>query len=81
MFFTERVGDVNVLRGGQVTTFNRPADVAPRGEGGMMGIAVDPAFASNRRIYTCYITAAPTCASCAGRSAPTGRRSTTASRW
>ena len=23
----------------------------------MMGIAVDPAFASNRRIYTCYITA------------------------
>ncbi|MET0324579.1 MAG: PQQ-dependent sugar dehydrogenase, partial [Ilumatobacteraceae bacterium] len=57
MFFTERVGDVNVLRNGQVTTFNRPADVSPRGEGGMMGIAVDPAFASNRRIYTCYITA------------------------
>jgi glucose/arabinose dehydrogenase len=57
MFFTERVGDVNVLRGGQVTTFNRPADVSPRGEGGMMGIAVDPGFASNRRIYTCYITA------------------------
>ena len=24
----------------------------------MMGIAVDPAFASNRRIYTCYLTAA-----------------------
>ena len=57
MFFTERVGDVNVLRGGQVTTFNRPADVVAAGEGGMMGIAVDPGFASNRRIYTCYITA------------------------
>ena len=58
MFFTERVGDVNVLRGGAVTTFNRPPDVVQSGEGGMMGLAVDPAFDSNRRIYTCYLTAA-----------------------
>ena len=57
MFFTERIGDVNVLRGGQVTTFNRPADVVQASEGGMMGIAVDPAFGTaNRRIYTCYLS-------------------------
>ena len=56
MFFTERVGDVNVLRGGAVTTFNRPPDAVESGEGGMMGIAVDPAFDANRRIYTCYLT-------------------------
>lgn len=56
LLFTERVGDVNVLRGGQVTTFNRPPDVVQSGEGGMMGIAVDPAFDANRRVYTCYLS-------------------------
>ena len=56
LLFTERVGDINVRRGGRVTTFNRPPDVVQSGEGGMMGIAVDPAFATNRRIYTCYLS-------------------------
>jgi aldose sugar dehydrogenase len=58
MLFTERVGDVSVLRGGQRTTFNRPPDVVAESEGGMMGIAVDPNFDANRQIYTCYLTAA-----------------------
>ena len=30
------------------------SDVKVIGEGGMMGIAVDPNFASNRFIYTCF---------------------------
>jgi glucose/arabinose dehydrogenase len=57
ILFTERIGDVSVLRNGQRTTFNRPPDVVAQSEGGMMGIAVDPAFNANRRIYTCYLTA------------------------
>jgi glucose/arabinose dehydrogenase len=56
MLFTERAGTINVLAGGAKRTLIRPADVAPRGEAGMMGLAVDPAFATNRRIYTCYAT-------------------------
>jgi glucose/arabinose dehydrogenase len=60
MFFTERIGDISVLRNGQRTIFNRvgaTADVVAQSEGGMMGIAVDPSFNANRRIYTCYLTA------------------------
>jgi glucose/arabinose dehydrogenase len=54
--FTERVGNVGVHRDGQVTRFNRPPDVVAQSEGGMLGLAIDPAFATNRRIYTCYMT-------------------------
>ena len=52
-----RAGNVSVVRNGQVTVVGRPADVVAAGEGGMLGIAVDPAFNVNRRIYTCYMTA------------------------
>ena len=54
MLFTERVGRINLLIGGQKRVLAQPADVAATGEGGMMGIAVDPSFGSNRRIYTCF---------------------------
>jgi aldose sugar dehydrogenase len=54
MLFTERVGRINLLIGGQKRVLATPADVAVLGEGGMMGLAVDPSFASNRRIYTCF---------------------------
>ena len=33
-----------------------PNDVRVGGEGGMLGLAVDPDFANNRRIYTCFNT-------------------------
>ena len=42
---------------GQRIVLGRPGDVVAEGEGGMMGIAVDPTFASTRSIYTCYMTA------------------------
>jgi glucose/arabinose dehydrogenase len=58
MLFTERSGTVNVLAGNTRRQLARPADVAPRGEAGMMGLAVDPAYATNRRIYTCFATQA-----------------------
>ena len=56
MLFTQRTGSVDALVNGTPRRLARPADVAPRGEGGMMGLAVDPGFATNRRIYTCFAT-------------------------
>lgn len=58
MFFTERPGPVKVrLPNGVISNIVTPGDVAPAGEAGMMGLAVDPSFASNRLIYTCYTAA------------------------
>jgi aldose sugar dehydrogenase len=55
MFFTERPGPVKVrLANGVISNIVTPADVAPAGEAGMMGLAVDPGFASNRLVYACY---------------------------
>jgi aldose sugar dehydrogenase len=56
LLFTERSGTINVVAGGARRQLARPADAAPRGEGGMMGLAVDPAYATNRRIYSCFAT-------------------------
>lgn len=56
MFFTERVGRINVLTGGERRVLATPPDVVAQGEGGMMGLAVDPAYATNRRIYTCFLS-------------------------
>jgi glucose/arabinose dehydrogenase len=61
MFFTERTGSVKVrLPNGTINHVVTPADVAPTDGGGgigatgMMGVAADPSFASNRVIYTYY---------------------------
>jgi glucose/arabinose dehydrogenase len=56
MFFTERPGRVRILQGGQLLP--APAltltDVAAVGEGGLLGIAVHPEFASNRFVFLAY---------------------------
>jgi glucose/arabinose dehydrogenase len=54
MLFTERAGRVRVLPPGSTTprTLAQPSDVAAAGQSGMLGIAVDPAFATNRFVYT-----------------------------
>ena len=61
MFVTERAGDVSVrLTNGTLRPLNvnpQDRDVVASGEGGMMGLAIDPNFGTNRRIYTCYLTA------------------------
>ena len=58
MFFTERPGQVKVrLTNGTINTIASPADVVANGESGMMGLAVDPNFASTGFLYTCYTTA------------------------
>ena len=61
MLFTERVGRVSAWDGSGAPTvmLNAPADLLPGSEGGMLGLAVDPSFSSNRFIYTCYTSSAP----------------------
>jgi aldose sugar dehydrogenase len=58
LFLTERPGRIDALVGGQLRVLAAPADARAVGEGGMMDLAVDPNFASNRRIYTCFLSAA-----------------------
>jgi glucose/arabinose dehydrogenase len=58
LLFTERPGRINALVGGQKRLLAAPTDVFAIGEGGMTGLAIDPDFAANRRIYTCYNTSA-----------------------
>ena len=57
MFFTERTGAIRIrTTSGVVRTLADPADVVAQSEGGMMGIAIEPDFATNRRIYTCFLS-------------------------
>ena len=51
---TERSGRVATVVAGARHVVATLADVEPIGEGGLMGLAVDPAFGTNRWIYTCY---------------------------
>jgi glucose/arabinose dehydrogenase len=58
MLFTEKAGAIRFrhARGAFVRTLADPADSIVMGEGGMMGVAVDPGFRSNRRVYTCFLS-------------------------
>ncbi len=58
-FYTQRPGPIrfHVVSPAADNLIVSPADVVANGESGMMGLAVDPNFASNRFIYTCYTTA------------------------
>lgn len=56
MLITERSGTISKISAGNVTGLYKPADLVARGEGGMMGLAIDPDFAQNRYIYACYNT-------------------------
>jgi glucose/arabinose dehydrogenase len=55
MLFTERAGRLSArLTDGTVRALSADlSDMFASGETGLMGIAVDPGFASNRRVYTC----------------------------
>lgn len=57
MFFTERGGKIRVrTTSGDLRTLATVPDVVISHEGGLLGIAVDPNFAENRRIYTCLLS-------------------------
>ncbi|MDX2194377.1 MAG: PQQ-dependent sugar dehydrogenase [Gemmatimonadales bacterium] len=52
MLFTERSRGLRVrLPDGTVRGVARPADLVVEGQSGMLGLALDPEFASNRRLY------------------------------
>lgn len=54
MLFTERSGKLSMLKDGKVTLLRQIEDVKVLGEGGLLGLAVDPSFKDNRYIYTCF---------------------------
>jgi aldose sugar dehydrogenase len=52
---SERPGRVSLRSAaGVLTPVAGPDDVLARGEGGLLGLTVDPEFAANRLVYTCY---------------------------
>lgn len=59
LFFTQRdrttIG-VSALevRTGRITTYEGEAAVRDEGEGGVMGLELDPGFARNNKLYICY---------------------------
>jgi glucose/arabinose dehydrogenase/Zn-dependent protease with chaperone function len=55
LFVTERPGRIRVVKDGRLDP--EPAatlGVAAVGEGGLMGLALDPAFSANGHLYACY---------------------------
>lgn len=56
MLFTEREGTISKLANGRKEVIHTLPDVYARGEGGLLGLAVDPKFADNRYIFACYAT-------------------------
>lgn len=57
LLFTQRDGLLRVIRNGQVSVVakvNEAAFISARSEGGLTGMAVDPQFSQNRRLYLCY---------------------------
>lgn len=53
LLYTERPGRLSAFSGGSKRLLAAPGDVFASGETGMMGLAVDPDFASNRVVHVC----------------------------
>lgn len=54
IIFTERDGDVSIIKDGEVNELEDIDDVYTNGEGGLMGLAVDSDFENNRYLYFCF---------------------------
>jgi len=54
--FSQKAGSLSVYQNGNVSKVADIANVKNQGEGGLMGIAVDPQFATNRYVYACYFS-------------------------
>lgn len=53
MIYTEKSGRLSAFVGGQRRLLAQPGDVYTSSESGMMGLAVDPSFATNRIVHVC----------------------------
>lgn len=54
--FSERAGTISKIADGQKVVLHNIGNVYVRGEGGLLGMTVDPNFAQNRFVYACYST-------------------------
>lgn len=54
LVFSERNGNIRLIKDDKTLSLATIDNVAVRGEGGLMGLAVDPEFATNRYLYACY---------------------------
>ena len=54
VLFSERSGEISIVRAGQKQQVHSIDDVQVNGEGGLMGLAADSDFTTNRYIYACY---------------------------
>lgn len=52
--FTERSKGISIFKDSQVRLLEKPADLVASGEGGMMGLTLDPDFDRNHFVYACY---------------------------
>jgi glucose/arabinose dehydrogenase len=59
LFVLEQAGDVELVRGDGTTWTALHLDVDAQGERGLLGIAFDPAFASNHFVYLYYTNPGP----------------------
>ena len=57
LLFTERAGTLSKVADGKKAVLFTVPDIYTKGEGGLLGLAVDPDFAQNRFVYMCYDTA------------------------
>jgi aldose sugar dehydrogenase len=56
IFYSEKKGSISTIDEGRPSHVANIDGVVSRGEGGLMGIAIDPEFASNSYIYACFYT-------------------------
>jgi glucose/arabinose dehydrogenase len=56
LLVSQRSGNVSIMQNSALRRVASIDEVKVAGEGGLMGLAVDPKFSENRFIYTCYTT-------------------------
>lgn len=54
ILFTERVGNLKIIENGKVSLITKIPEVKVYGEGGLLGLALSPNFASNHHIFLYY---------------------------
>ena len=63
LFICEQAGRLRVVKDGSLLTtpflIIPAASINSSGERGLLGVALDPAFASNHFVYVCYTTTSP----------------------